>query len=178
MGRPVFHEYTLDALVAASWAVAHVERASPRERIEERDGLRAVLWPLRIVEVLYVNEAPVPAGGISRAELLPVTRELKAGEFVDVLVNRVNLVDQANRRHSASGASFPAQRYPGDVRTADGPAWIAFLIERAGQLELTAQGAFVALAELPAVREAVRLAEAALPTRKIFRKDMLTPGHR
>jgi hypothetical protein len=173
MGRPVFHEYSLDELVAASLAVAVVERAEPRERTEDRGGLRAVLWPLRLVEVLSLNEAPVPAGGISRSDLLPPRHVPPPGAVVDVLVNRVNLTDQGHRRLSSSGASFPAQRYRSDPATLSAPRWIAFLHEREGELEFTAQGAFESLDHLPAVSEAIRAAEVKLPTRRAFRADLL-----
>lgn len=173
MGRPVFHEYTLHGLVAASLLVARVERTGPREHTEERDGLRAVLWPLRIVDSLYVNAAPLKEGGISRADLLPPGAVPKTGELVEVLVNRVNLVDQANRRHAPSGASFPAERYRSDPQTVEAAEWIAFLIERGGALEFTAQGAFVPLAELSSVREAIRLADSGLSARQQQRTALL-----
>ena len=173
MGRPVFHEYTLDTLVAASLVVVRVERVEPRERTEDREGLRAVLWPLRILEVLSFNEAPVKAGGIRRDDLLPPTRVPTSGELVEVLINRVNLVDQAHRRRSPAGASFPAQRFRGDPQTVNACDWIAFLIERGGAFEFTAQGAFVSTAELAAVQDAIRRAELSLPTRKAIRKDLL-----
>ncbi|MDP1825665.1 MAG: hypothetical protein Q8L48_20560 [Archangium sp.] len=172
MGRPVFHEYTLEGLVAASRLVARVERTEARERIEEREGLRAVLWPLRLVEVLFANEAPLKQGPISRGDLLPPGPVPRPGG-IEVLANRVNLVDQVNRRRSPSGASFPAERYRSDPQTVDAAEWITFLVERRGKLEFTAQGAFVPLAELPAVREAIRLAESGLPARQEERRALL-----
>jgi hypothetical protein len=172
MGRPVFHEYTLDELVAASRLVARVRREEPRERTEDREGLRAVLWPLQLVEVLCVNDEPIRKGGMSRDDLLPALLVPKDGERVEVLINRVNLVDQANRRRSTSGASFPAQRYRSDVSTPDAAEWIAFLMERGGQYELTAQGAFAPLQELPAVRESIRVAESRLGERREYRKAL------
>ena len=148
-GRPVYTDYTLEALVREADVIAVVTPPAQHERtVRDSLGCPRVLWRLRLDEVLQQR----PQAG--RPAVAPA-RE------VEVLVNPTYVRDCTLRKElSSSGASFMAQRYSPSGATATvgphgapaGPRFLVFLVAQGGALQLAADGAWESLDRQPEVR--------------------------
>jgi hypothetical protein len=165
-GRPVFHDFNLEPLVARSNVVAIVEKKQPfKVRSRQVAGqCEEMRWPSRVENVLFsqVDFQDIPGVALIRPSKVKREEVLKGlvvpGKDIEVLFNEVALEDCLNRIPNKSGASFYARRYqPSDPGLVEHSSkFILFLVVRDKALSLTVINAFEPISKQRDVEEAIK----------------------
>jgi hypothetical protein len=153
-GRPVFHELTLEQLIASSELVVIAEPTPPIAVSHTMRTCKPLLQTFTVTEVLLA--APESTRKESEAGPKSPSSPPSAGKTISVALNPTELTTCRNEEvlQNGTGASFYAEKYrlerPTVLQAETGV--LLFLRIRDGQLLLGAEGAIESLAQTPSVR--------------------------